>query len=135
MTASRAHRAGQHVKAAADATLGLLAVGHAASDPRHQPHRMADFAGGFMRRLGPRLKEHGIGRANLAAAFPGKVSAEIEEILQAVGTISAGVAAEFAHIDRLQMFEPDPHDQGDMLYTQEVYERFKRPARLTASPR
>ena len=23
------------------------------------------------------------------------------------------------------MFEPDPHDQGDMLYTQEVYERFK----------
>ena len=41
--------------------------------------RMADFAGGFMRRLGPWLQEHRIGRANLAAAFPEKSAAEIED--------------------------------------------------------
>ena len=125
MTASRAHRAGQQVKAAADATLGLLAVGMLRAIRATSRTGMSDFAGGFMRRLGPRLKEHEIGRANLAAAFPEKSSAEIEEILQAVWDNLGRVAAEFAHIDRLQMFEPDPHDQGDMLYTQEVYERFK----------
>src|SRR5919204_642175 len=42
---------------------------------------MADLAGGVMRRLGPRLKEHKIGRANLAAAFPEKSPTEIETIL------------------------------------------------------
>ena len=125
MTASRAHRAGQQVKAAADATLGLLAVGMLRAIRATSRTGMSDFAGGFMRRLGPRLKEHEIGRANLAAAFPEKSSAEIEKILQAVWDNLGRVAAEFAHIDRLQMFEPDPHDQGDMLYTQEVYERFK----------
>ena len=125
MTASRAHRAGQQVKAAADATLGLLAVGMLRAIRATSRTGMADFAGGFMRRLGPRLKEHEIGRANLAAAFPEKSAAEIEEILQAVWDNLGRVAAEFAHIDRLQMFEPDPHDQGDMLYTQAVYERFK----------
>ena len=126
MTASRAHRAGQHIKSAADATLGRLAVGMLRAIRATSRTRMADFAGGFMRRLGPRLKEHGIGRANLAAAFPDKSAAEIEQILHAVWDNLGRVAAEFAHIDRLQMFEPDPHDQGDMLYTQEVYERFKR---------
>lgn len=125
MTASRAHRAGQQVKAAADATLGLLAVGMLRAIRATSRTGMSDFAGGFMRRLGPRLKEHEIGRANLAAAFPEKSAAEIEEILQAVWDNLGRVAAEFAHIDRLQMFEPDPHDQGDMLYTQAVYERFK----------
>jgi Kdo2-lipid IVA lauroyltransferase/acyltransferase len=125
MTASRAHRAGQQVKAAADATLGLLAVGMLRAIRATSRTGMSDFAGGFMRRLGPRLKEHEIGRANLAAAFPEKSAAEIEEILQAVWDNLGRVAAEFAHIDRLQMFEPDPQDQGDMLYTQAVYERFK----------
>ena len=70
-----------------------------------------------MRRLGPRLKEHRIGRANLAAAFPEKSEAEIETILDAVWDNLGRVAAEFAHIDRLQMFEPDPDDLGDILYT------------------
>ena len=88
--------------------------------------RMADFAGSVMRTLGPRLKEHRIGRANLAAAFPEKSAAEIEAILRGVWDNLGRVAAEFAHIDRLQMFDPDPHDLGDILYTTEAYERFRR---------
>jgi KDO2-lipid IV(A) lauroyltransferase len=103
MTASRAHRAGQHVKAAADATLGRLAVGMLRAIRATSRTRMADFAGGFMRRLGPRLKEHGIGRANLAAAFPDKSAAEIEDILQAVWDNLGRVADEFEHIYRLHM--------------------------------
>ena len=42
--------------------------------------RSADFWAGFMRRLGPRLPEHRIGRDNLVAAFPDKSPAEIEQI-------------------------------------------------------
>ena len=127
MTASKrlALRAGQQLKAAADATLGLLAVGMLQAIRTTSRKRMADIAGGFMRKLGPRLKEHGIGRGNLAAAFPEKSAAEIETILDGVWDNLGRVTAEFAHIDRLQMFEPDPDDKGDILYTIPVYDRFR----------
>ena len=46
------------------------------------PHRMSDFAGGLMRRVGPWIREHKLGRANLKAAFPEKSDAEIETILR-----------------------------------------------------
>jgi KDO2-lipid IV(A) lauroyltransferase len=87
---------------------------------------MADFAGGFMRTLGPRLKEHRIGRDNLAAAFPDKSPAEIEAILRGVWDNLGRVAAEFAHIDRLRMFDPDPLETGDIVYSKEVDARFRR---------
>ncbi len=119
-------RAGRHAKAGADAALGWLAVGMLRTIRATNRKRMADFAGRFMRKLGPRLKEHGIGRANLAAAFPEKSPDEIEAILDGVWDNLGRVAAEFAHIDRLRMFEPDPDDQGDILYTLPVYDRFRQ---------
>ena len=72
MTASRAHRAGQQVKAAADATLGLLAVGmlraiRATSRTAHVRLRRRLHAQARTAAQGAR-----IGRANLAAAFPEK---------------------------------------------------------------
>ena len=123
MTASKrlALRAGRNAKVAADAALGQLAVGALRAIRATSRTRMADLAGGVMRRLGPRLKEHRIGRANLAAAFPEKSEAEIETILDGVWDNLGRVAAEFAHIDRLQMFEPDPDDLGDILYTCLLY--------------
>src|SRR5262245_16208361 len=83
MTASKRFtlRAGRNAKAAADATLGRLAVGALRAIRATSRTHMADLAGGVMRRLGPRLKEHRIGRANLTAAFPEKSAAEIETIL------------------------------------------------------
>ncbi len=87
---------------------------------------MADIAGRFMRLLGPRLKEHRIGRANLAAAFPEKSADEIEDILRGVWDNLGRVAAEFAHIDRLQVFDPDPDDKGDITYTPQAYARFQQ---------
>jgi KDO2-lipid IV(A) lauroyltransferase len=115
----------RHVKAGLDAALGSLAVATLRTIRRTNRKHMADFAGRFMRTLGPRLKEHRIGRANLAAAFPEKSADEIEAILRGVWDNLGRVAAEFAHIDRLQMFDPDPLEEGDILYTKEVDARFR----------
>jgi Kdo2-lipid IVA lauroyltransferase/acyltransferase len=127
MTVSQrlALRAGRNIKAAADASLGWLAVSLLRGIRFTSRKHMADLAAGVMRRLGPRLQEHKIGRGNLAAAFPEKSPAEIETILDGVWDNLGRVAAEFAHIDRLKMFEPDPQDEGDILYSIPVYDRFR----------
>src|SRR5215470_1887328 len=126
MTSSerQVRRVGQRVKAAADATLGWLAVGMLRTIRATSRTHMADVAGRFMRVLGPRLKEHRIGRDNLAAAFPEKSADEIEQILAGVWDNLGRVAAEFAHIDRLQMPDPDPDEKGDIIYTPEALARF-----------
>ena len=136
MTSSRrvAARFGRRVKAAGDAALGWLAVGMLRTVRGISRRHMADVAGGVMRVLGPRLKEHGIGRSNLAAAFPEKSSSEIEDILRGVWDNLGRVAAEFAHIDRLRTLDPDPAQILDpemqrtkeVVYTLDGYERFQR---------
>ncbi len=108
-----------------DVMLGRLCVGMLRVIRVASRKRMADVAGAFMRTAGPRLKEHEIGRANLAAAFPEKSPAEIEAILRGVWDNLGRVAAEFAHIDRLHIFQPDPEGKGDILYTPETYARFQ----------
>jgi Kdo2-lipid IVA lauroyltransferase/acyltransferase len=120
------HRTRRYAKAAADAALGWLAVGTLRTLRATNRKRMADLAGRVMRTLGPRLKEHRIGRANLVAAFPEKSSADIDDILRGVWDNLGRVAAEFAHIDRLQIFDPDPHEKGDILYTPQAYDRFQQ---------
>ena len=116
----------RHVKTGIDAALGSLAVAMLRAIRTTNRKHMADFAGRFMRTLGPKLKEHRTGRANLAAAFPEKSADEIEAILRGVWDNLGRVAAEFSHIDRLQMFDPDPLEKGDILYTKEVDARFRR---------
>src|SRR5262245_66693840 len=98
MTASKrfALRAGRSAKAAADAALGRLAVGALRAIRATSRMHMADLAGGVMRRLGPPLKEHRLGRANLAAAFPEKSAADIETILDGVWDTPGRAAAGFA---------------------------------------
>ena len=51
--------------------------------------RASDAMGRLMQRIGPWLPEHKIGRDNLAAAFPEKSAAEIEQILKHQQRISA----------------------------------------------
>jgi len=123
---SLAHRARRSAKAAADAVLGWLAVGALRALRAINRKHMANVGGGFMRTLGPRLKEHRIGRDNLVAAFPDKSAAEIDEILRGVWDNLGRVAAEFAHIDRLKIAEPDARENGDILYTPEAYDRFQQ---------
>jgi KDO2-lipid IV(A) lauroyltransferase len=121
-----AHRTRRHAKAAADAALGWLAVGTLRVLRATNRKHMADLAGRVMRTLGPRLKEHRIGRANLVAAFPEKSSADIDDILRGVWDNLGRVAAELAHIDRLQILDPDPLEKGDILYTPQAYDRFQQ---------
>ena len=68
--------------------------------------RTADFWGWLMRRLGPWLPEHRVGRANLVAAFPDKSPAEIEKILAGVWENLGRYAIEFAQIERLTNDDP-----------------------------
>jgi Kdo2-lipid IVA lauroyltransferase/acyltransferase len=62
---------------------------------------ISDAAARFTRSVGPRLREHQIGRDNLRAAFPEKSADEIETILEGVWDNLGRVGAEFAHLDRL----------------------------------
>src|SRR5258708_39783353 len=91
-----AHRVRRHVKAGVDGALGWLAVGVLRAIRATNRKHMADFAGSFMRMLGPRLKEHKLGRAKLAAAFPEKSSAEIATILRGGLDNLGRLAAPFA---------------------------------------
>ena len=76
-----------------------------------------------MRKLGPRLPEHRIGRANLVAAFPDKPAAEIEEILAGVWDNLGRYAVEFAQIERLSNNDPStPED--DIVADAAASERF-----------
>jgi Kdo2-lipid IVA lauroyltransferase/acyltransferase len=87
--------------------------------------RSADFWAGFMRRLGPRLPEHRIGRANLAAAFPDKSPAEIEQILAGVWDNLGRYGVEFAQIDLLTNADPSRPDD-DVVADAATSERFHR---------
>jgi KDO2-lipid IV(A) lauroyltransferase len=60
----------------------------------------------LMRRIGPLMREHGTGRANLKAAFPEKSDAEIENILRGVWDNLGRTGAEFVHTDRLWDYDP-----------------------------
>jgi KDO2-lipid IV(A) lauroyltransferase len=78
--------------------------------------RMADGFGFVMRKIGPWLSHHRIGRANLKVAFPTKSDREIEHILSEVWDNLGRVAAEFAHLDRLRLGRLEDLDLADVIY-------------------
>ena len=128
-----ARRAARPLKAAVDMLLGALAIGALRAVRAVDRRRMSDFAASFMRAVGPRLREHRIGQANLAAAFPEKSAAEIETVLRGVWDNLGRIAAEFAHIDRLRVLEPPKEPVGDIIYTPATEEGFHR-LRLDGKP-
>jgi KDO2-lipid IV(A) lauroyltransferase len=77
-----------------------------------------------MRRIGPFLPEHRVGRANLAAAFPEKSASEIEAILREVWANLGRVGAEFAHLDRLWDFDVEHPNRGRIEVAPADVERF-----------
>jgi KDO2-lipid IV(A) lauroyltransferase len=87
--------------------------------------RTADFWGWFMRKIGPWLPEHRVGRANLIAAFPDKPAAEIDRILAGVWDNLGRFAVEFAQIDRLSNADPSLPDD-DIVADPATSERFHR---------
>ena len=86
-----------------DRTAGALTVGLLSAIKHTNRRRMANFAGAFMRRIGPLFPEHRIGREQLHAAFPEKSDAEIEIILGGVWDNLGRIAIEFAHLDEFSV--------------------------------
>ena len=80
--------------------------------------RTANVSAAFMRSVGPWMREHRVGRANLAAAFPEKSPQEIEAILAGVWDNLGRVAVEFLHLDRMTILDPDLPGEVDVIYTQ-----------------
>lgn len=111
-------------KRALDSTLAALVMLLIRLARLFNPDRLADFAGWFMRILGPHLREHRIGRDNLTAAFPDKSSAEIDTILMDSWDNLGRVGAEFAHIDRLWQVDFDHPERGRIEIDPDSNERF-----------
>ena len=95
-----------HAKSAFDSAVGLLLTLILRTARNFDRIRTSNMFAAFMRRVGPWLPEHKIGRANLSAAFPEKSREEIEQILVGVWDNLGRVVAEFAHLDRLTIGDP-----------------------------
>jgi len=92
------------IKPAVDAVVGLFVASVLRLIRHFDRLWISDGASRLVRAVGPRLREHHLGRKNLRAAFPAKSSDEIENILQGVWDNLGRVGAEFAHLDRLWPF-------------------------------
>jgi KDO2-lipid IV(A) lauroyltransferase len=88
------------------------------------PDGTARFTGRAMRRIGPWLKEHRIGRDNLVAAFPEKSSTEIDAILDKVWENLGMWGGEFAHLDRMWDFNEASPAAGRIDADQATIDRF-----------
>ena len=114
------------MKPVIDTALGALAVGLLRAVHWMDRRRSANFAGAFMRKAGPLLKEHRLGRENLRAAYPEKSDAEIEKILGGVWDNLGRLAIEFAHLDDFSIAGFGPQTRDVVTYTPETAARFER---------
>ena len=108
-----------------DAVMGRLTLAILHAIRLTDRRRTANFWGWFMRKVGPWLPEHRVGRANLVAAFPDKPAAEIEQILTGVWDNLGRYAVEFAQIDRLSNADPS-RLEDDIFADPATSERFHR---------
>ncbi len=110
----------------ADATIGALTVGLLSAIKHTDRRRMANMAGALMRKIGPLVKEHRIGRDNLRAAFPEKSDAEIETILGGVWDNLGRIAIEFAHLDEFCVAGFGKQTPDVITYPPESQDRYDR---------
>ncbi len=82
---------------------------------RTDPDRASDLCGTMMRRLGPLLPAHRIGRDNLRAAYPDKDAAWIEQTLRGAWENLGRVAGEYVHLGKLWDFDPEHPNTGRIL--------------------
>jgi KDO2-lipid IV(A) lauroyltransferase len=107
-----------------DAAVGWAVVALLRALRRTDRRRTANGAARFLRNVGPWLREHRIGRANLAAAFPEKSPAEIEKILLGSWDNLGRVAAEFAHLDKLRVLDIERPGPAEVVFDKVSSDRF-----------
>jgi len=100
------------LKPVAHAVLGAAAVAVLRGVRRFDPQKTANFGARTARMIGPLLREHRIGRANLRAAFPEKSDEEIEAILLKVWDNLGRIGGEFAHLDRVWNYDVEHPERG-----------------------
>ncbi|MBX9775908.1 MAG: lipid A biosynthesis lauroyl acyltransferase [Xanthobacteraceae bacterium] len=105
-----------HLRARVLRALGRLAVVMMRLLRRTDRKRLANFFAAAMRRIGPRLREQEIARANLAAAFPEKSPQEIDTILTGSWDNLGRVTAEFVHLDRFTILDMEKPGDVDVTY-------------------
>jgi Kdo2-lipid IVA lauroyltransferase/acyltransferase len=114
----------RHLKRFVDAIVGATAVGVLRAVKRVDRKRSASFAAALLRKIGPLVPEHRVGRDNLRAAFPQKSAAEIEQILGGVWDNLARVAVEFAHLDEFCIADFGRQTRDVITYTLETKIRY-----------
>lgn len=107
-----------------DSIIGALVAGLLSAIKRLNRRRTANFIGALMRRIGPLLPEHRVGRENLRTAFPQKSEAEIERILGAVWDNLGRIAVEFAHLDEFCIADFGRQTPDVITYSLETKERY-----------
>jgi Kdo2-lipid IVA lauroyltransferase/acyltransferase len=117
---------GRRSKRVLDAVIGPVAVGALRVVKLTDRRRAANFAGGALRRLGPLLPEHRVGREQLRAAFPNKSDAEIGHILGGVWDNLGRVAAEFVHLDEMRVVGPESDSPNAIILEPDMLERCRR---------
>ena len=120
-------------KSLGGAAVGALTVGMLRTTRYFDHKKTSDFFARVARTIGPRLREHKIGRANLAAAFPEKSSDEIETILRGVWENLGRSAAEFAHIDHIWDHIEEQPELGHIEVPQRTNQLFHQ-LRLDGKP-
>jgi KDO2-lipid IV(A) lauroyltransferase len=83
------------------------------------------IAGWLMRQIGPRLRGHRIGRAQLAMVYPEKSPAEIERILSGMWDNLGRLAVEYAHLDRLWSYNSENPERGRIVIDPAIVARWK----------
>lgn len=105
-------RARNAAKSLGGSLIGAATVAMLRTTRYFDPAKTSDFFARAVKLIGPRLREHRIGRDNLAAAFPEKSPEEIERILMGVWDNLGRVGAEFAHIDQVWNYERDAPERS-----------------------
>jgi KDO2-lipid IV(A) lauroyltransferase len=122
-----------------NSSLGNIAAGTLRLLRKFNREKLANWLGPVSRRVGPFLPEHRTGRANLKAAFPEKSAEEIEAILGGVWDNLGRFIADFAHLDRLRIYDPDAPGPHEIEFDTETAKRFNairdsgKPALIFAS--
>jgi Kdo2-lipid IVA lauroyltransferase/acyltransferase len=139
LTASMKARAREAAKSLGGSLIGAATVGMLRTTRYFDPLKTSNFFARVTQLIGPRLREHRIGRANLAAAFPEKSPEQIEAILMGVWDNLGRIGAEFAHIDHIWDYDRD-HPENSRIELSprsiELYDRIRddgRPALIFAS--